>query len=52
MRTHEEPEAKVALFAQAVSRAPFVGADRPVTVQGVALQTTDPALNVPSVQDG
>jgi hypothetical protein len=52
VRTHEEPDAKVASATQAESRAPFVGADRPGTVQDLALQDTAPGLNVPSVQNG
>jgi hypothetical protein len=52
VRAHEEPDAKVAPSTQAESRATFVGTDRLVTVQDLALQDTAPGLNVPSVQDG
>jgi len=50
--SHETPEAQVPLFGQSVPKAPFVGAIRLVTVQGLGEQVIVPPLRVPVVHVG
>jgi len=51
-RAHEEPDTKVAPFAQAASRAPFWGVDRPVTAQLRGTHAIEPVVVVPVLQEG
>jgi len=50
--SHETPEAQVPLFGQTVPNAPFAGAVRPVTVQGLGEQAIEPALRAPVLHVG